>query len=222
MNSLIVQKNQIDGVVSTLKGVNKNTNDFLVFNNCVSKLTIGEREVPIGFDKMLYSAENNLLFIFLKDSLCSFEDLKTLLDKLNISYRQYNFDNTSSKANSNLKEIYLTGEKNDLRNILMESKKNGLNSCTYYPNVTGNLEMGYMEDGKVLPLKKIEIREVVSLEDKIILIMDGNIKDDKLFKITMELPIKTLVDTSYDISDFELEHNDYLYKKVWKVVRRDV
>lgn len=212
LNIFAIQKNN-EVIIEVLKNIKPRTKDVLIFNNCISKLKLASREIPLYFDKMLYSRENNLLVLVMQDSLVSFDDIKILLGEKNIRFREYNCQKEKDNYNNdNLKEFYFVSSKDTLEKTIKDSKVNGQDSCTYYPNVSGSLEIAYLDELKNKEcLKRIVFDRVIELDDKLILIVNQKIKniDEKeIYASIAKIPLKMVIDIDVNISSLEIEKKE--------------
>ena len=187
----------------------ENAKDFVLIDGCVSKLKIGFKEVPIQFDKMLYSCDENILILIMKNSKIDVSNLEELMHKRNMRYSKYTCDkqNNFYKSDAELKEFSFAGDKNELKKAINNSKANGANDCVYYPNVGGMLELGYLTDEKYGLFGRIKLDGVIDFDDQMILLLGkqktNNLNDRQLFDILMDTSIRTLVDVDVRVHSFK-------------------
>ena len=189
--------------------------DFVLIDGCVSKLTLGKKEVPIQFDKMLYSYDKNILILIMRDSQLSISDIEELMHEKNIRFSKYVCDkqNDSYKYDEELKEISFAGEKKALKRIVSDNKEKGHEDCVYYPNVLGKLELGYLTaEGKYGLFVRMKMSGVVDFEDEIILLLEKqknvSLNDRQIFDILMDSRVKTLVDIDVSVANFKRPKNN--------------
>ena len=218
---LAVQKD-LSGLVDIFNDA-QDVDDFVLIDNCISKLTLGKKEVPIQFDKMLYSYDKNILVLIMKDSQLSTDDLEDFMHKKNIHFSKHicNKQNDSYKYDGELKEFSFVGEKESLKRAIVDCKQKENDDCVYYPNVVGKLELGYITDeGEYDLFGRMKVNGVVEFEDKMILLLKrqklAGLKDRQIFDLLMETPVKTLVDVGEDVSSFKnsLKKVDKQLKKI--------
>ena len=220
LNIVAIQKDD-ENILEALKNINPDTKDCLLFNNCLSKMKLVGREIPLYFDKMLYSKENNLLMVVRQESLISYNDIKNILQKKNIAFKEYNCQKEKDdyKYNDNLKEFFFVNSKEKLERVVKDSKEKGFDSCTYYPNVFGNLEISYLDKDKNKEcLKKINFDGAVELDDKIILIVNQkrlrSIDDKELYSVIAKIPLRMIIDIDVNINSLEVNNKEKKLKKI--------
>ncbi len=218
MNSLntcnIVNKKE--DILNALEGVDVSARDFVLINGCISKFILGGTELPLQFDKILFSETNKFLLFIMKDFELDDDSLKEFLQRKNIYFKELLFNGLEEdnyECNKNLKSFLFVNQKSTLKDAMINSKEKGIDKCTYYPNVFGSLELGYRtDDGNYGLIEKVNIDGVIETSDKIIMFFNkefSDFDDVELYATLIDVPIKTSVDVVQNVKEFE-------YRKIRK------
>lgn len=215
-NVVAVQKD-LSVLVDTFEEM-QDTEDFVLIDGCVSKLIIGRKEVDTQFDKMLYSYDKNILILIMKDAQLSVSDIEEFMHNKNIRFSKYVCDKQEDfcRSSEKQKEFSFVGERDYLKEAILDSRKKGFNDCVYYPNVSGKLELGYLTaDGKYGLFGRMKIDGVVDFDDKMLLLLERqksiSLNDRQVFDLLTETSVRTLVDVSANVNSFK-EKNKQLIK----------
>ena len=179
----------------------RNTKDNILITNCISRLRIGESKLHVIFDTILYNDEKNIL-IMIKDSSTVTPDVfREMLDVNNVGYNEIKFrDYLHFDKPETSKDLFFATDISNFKFCIDESKRKGIDSCTYYPAMTGHFTIKYFYDKeKQEQLDDYYIKGILELDDKIILIVKENEESNLYFKkILYELENKGMnVDIDY-------------------------
>lgn len=205
-----VQKN-INSIITQIKSMKEST--LILYENCISELVLGGKILPIRFDTMLYSLEENVLLLFLKNGKLNKEQIKELLNKEGIDFSIISFiyEKDNYYSTSDFKELVFARNKQDVSRELKDSKEKEIDSCTYHPNIYGIFSLNYINSiGKKEKFFSEPIRGFIELEDKIILINKQKEKDlpskEEVLETFVENDINVLVKKETKIYGF-INHN---------------
>lgn len=179
----------------------RNTKDNILITNCISRLRIGESKLHVIFDTILYNDEKNIL-IMIKDSSTVTPDVfREMLDANNVGYNEIKFrEYLHFDKPETSKDLFFATDISNFKFCIDESKRKEIDSCTYYPAMTGHFTIKYFYDKeKQEQLDDYYIKGILELDDKIILIVKENEESNLYFKkILYELENKGMnVDIDY-------------------------
>ena len=213
---LTVQKDP-KTIVPVLRKI-KDSN-MILYSNCITELVIGGRTIPIPFNNMLYSMDDNLAIFFLKNGKINQDQLKELLEKEEISYHEISFIPEKEKYyyTNDCKGLIFPKSKEIVSRGIKNSKLKGIDDCTYYPNINGYFSVNYMNSlGKKECMLKEPIKGVIDLEDKIILMNKSNENDHPTEKEILEVLVEeeqnVLIKKETKLKNL-LNHKYYIKKK---------
>lgn len=204
-------KEEINIVLQNIK--NSNTN--ILFNNCMSRIKLGSRRLKIAFDTVFYSEESDILILLMKNGPLSSTDFKLLLDNKGIIYNEVNFYPLDlRKRNNTEKTIWFAREKYVLEDAIKDSKEKKIDSCRYYPYLSGNMDFSYFIDRTHMKsFDSQHIRGVVELDDKIVLIIANGYSKNITERETLEVLANNNITTIIDESNELKTTTEYTYKK---------
>ncbi len=188
----------------------------ILFRNCLCTFKIEDTNMNILFDTMFYGEDSDTLILLMRNGALTDQELKEELDKRNINYNEVVFDDLdfNYQEDKNFRDIWFARENYVLIDALQDSKDKGIKKCTYYPNVTGNLEMEYLTS--LLSKEKVDGRTtegLIELEDKIVLLInqddERNIGMREVFQITESIGTMTNVDMSREVESIK-KNKQYL------------
>ena len=185
----------------------RNTDNNLLVTNCISRLKLGNQKLHIIFDTLLYNDDKNILIMIKDSSVVSPELFKEMLNNNNVGYNELNFrEYLHFDKPETSKELFFATSISNLKYVIEKSMKNGSDSCTYYPAITGHFTLKYFYNKeKQEQLDDYYIKGLLELDDKIILIIKESIESTLYFKrILYELEkmnINVIVDYSKQIKE---------------------
>ena len=162
----------------------RNTKDNILITNCISRLRIGESKLHVIFDTILYNDEKNIL-IMIKDSSTVTPDVfREMLDVNNVGYNEIKFrDYLHFDKPETSKDLFFATDISNFKFCIDESKRKGIDSCTYYPAMTGHFTIKYFYDKeKQEQLDDYYVKGILELDDKIILIVKEGEESNLYFK----------------------------------------
>ena len=165
----------------------RNTKDNILITNCISRLRIGESKLHVIFDTILYNDEKNIL-IMIKDSSTVTPDVfREMLDVNNVGYNEIKFrDYLHFDKPETSKDLFFATDISNFKFCIDESKRKGIDSCTYYPAMTGHFTIKYFYDKeKQEQLDDYYVKGILELDDKIILIVKEDEESNLYFKKTL-------------------------------------
>ena len=185
----------------------RNTDNNLLVTNCISRLKLGNQKLHIIFDTLLYNDDKNILIMIKDSSVVSPELFKKMLNNNNVGYNELNFrEYLHFDKPETSKELFFATSISNLKYVIEKSMKNGSDSCTYYPTITGHFTLKYFYNKeKQEQLDDYYIKGLLELDDKIILIIKESTEPTLYFKrILYELEkmnINVIVDYSKQIKE---------------------
>ena len=185
----------------------RNTDNNLLVTNCISRLKLGNQKLHIIFDTLLYNDDKNILIMIKDSSVVSPELFKEMLNNNNVGYNELNFrEYLHFDKPETSKELFFATSISNLKYVIEKSMKNGSDSCTYYPAITGHFTLKYFYNKeKQEQLDDYYINGLLELDDKIILIIKESTEPTLYFKrILYELEkmnINVIVDYSKQIKE---------------------
>ena len=190
-------QHQPEEVYNAIEGL-ENSKDNTLFTNCRSYLRVGEKKLYVQFDTVFISEDSDRLIMLQKDGKVTPDAFRTILNDNHIPYNEVQFMKTESLPQEETKEIWFAREKYVLEDALKDSTAKGVDTCTYYPNLSGRLEFRYpVSEEEFAPFERQAIRGAMLLEDKIILLMSNskemNIKYPEALRILYEQDVTPLV-----------------------------
>ena len=185
----------------------RNTDNNLLVTNCISRLKLGNQKLHIIFDTLLYNDDKNILIMIKDSSVVSPELFKKMLNNNSVGYNELNFrEYLHFDKPETSKELFFATSISNLKYVIEKSMKNGSDSCTYYPAITGHFTLKYFYNKeKQEQLDDYYIKGLLELDDKIILIIKESTEPTLYFKrILYELEkmnINVIVDYSKQIKE---------------------
>ena len=185
----------------------RNTDNNLLVTNCISRLKLGNQKLHIIFDTLLYNDDKNILIMIKDSSVVSPELFKEMLNNNNVGYNELNFrEYLHFDKPETSKELFFATSISNLKYVIEKSMKNGSDSCTYYPAITGHFTLKYFYNKeKQEQLDDYYIKGLLELDDKIILIMKESIESTLYFKRILheleKMNINVIVDYSKQIKE---------------------
>lgn len=191
-------------IETALSGV-KDSETNMLFTNCVSYLRIGNDKIPVHFDTAFYSEESDRLILLMKKGKLTEEKFRRILENKKIGYNEVCFYKPIPTKDRESKELWFARDGYVLEDALKDSKKNGIDTCDFYPAVKGRLELRHSlgENKGVSAFDAQNIRGVVVLEDKIVLHIDG--RQDS--NISYKQALKILYDNDMNVSIHKTERD---------------
>lgn len=185
----------------------RNTDNNLLITNCISRLKLGNQKLHIIFDTLLYNDEKNILVMIKDSSVVSPELFKEMLNNNNVGYNELNFrEYLHFDKPETSKELFFATSISNLKYVIKKSMKNGSDSCTYYPAITGHFTLKYFYNKeKQEQLDDYYIKGLLELDDKIILIIKESTESTLYFKRILhelkKMNISVIVDYSKQIKE---------------------
>ena len=206
------QPEEIYNAIEGLEGSQNNT----LYTNCKSNLRVGEKKLFVQFDTALMCEDKERLILLMKDGKLTPDQFRSILEQRKIPYNEVHFMNSIPYPQEELKEIWFARERYVLEDALKDSISKGVDTCSYYPHLSGRLELRYPLDEEVFTiLDRQAIRGAMVLEDKIILLMsnskDMNIKFPEALRILQEQDVTpTIITDERELPQMEVAKQ---YKK---------
>ena len=185
----------------------RNTDNNLLVTNCISRLKLGNQKLHIIFDTLLYNDDKNILIMIKDSSVVSPELFKKMLNNNSVGYNELNFrEYLHFDKPETSKELFFATSISNLKYVIEKSMKNGSDSCTYYPAITGHFTLKYFYNKeKQEQLDDYYIKGLLELDDKIILIIKESIESTLYFKRILheleKMNINVIVDYSKQIKE---------------------
>lgn len=167
----------------------KTDKDIILFTNLLSNFKLGHQTITCEqFDTVLYSEENDILIMLMRDGAANATDIRKYLDKKGFMYHEVNFAPSSIQRedDNTIPEIWFAREQSVVEDAFKDTlSKDVKKEFEYYPFLTGGLTLGYTtnverEDLSYLGQERQEefpvdgriFRGLVKLEDKLILLIN--------------------------------------------------
>lgn len=154
----------------------KNTEDIILYTNCLFHFELGGKIIQSKqFDTFLYSEENDILVMVLRDGVINAQDVRDYLDRKEIIYHEVSF--TPSIADyedcSSIPELWIAREAYVLKDALEDTLKKGQEKrCDYYPALDGKMLFSYLtSSNESHPVEGRIFKGVIQTDDKIILLV---------------------------------------------------
>lgn len=216
LNILVIQ-NHPEDIDKALNKIKEDSTNIL-FRNVSSNLKLGERKVPIEFDKVLYSDENNLVILIAKGSSITYKELVRRLNDKSIDFSEIIFENYEYEDyDEELKDIIFAKDSLSLKIALEDSKKKGNDICRYNPVMKGKLTLKY--PGRIhldfeceeietkIVLNRQMLRGMIETEDKIIYLINNleehNVYYKQVLKILSETGMTPIIEDYESFSQKE-------------------
>lgn len=174
-------------------------NSNVLFTNCISILHMSDRKFKIEFDTAFFSDKDDTLIVLMRGSKMTREEFIERLKRRNIGFSEVVFSDSKFKDyDEPLKEIWFARDVSVLEDAVVESKKKGISSCRYNPIMRGMFLLKYPleESSEVLDFQ--ELRGIVELEDKTIILInnleDRNVYFKKALEVFSKLGITPIIE----------------------------
>ncbi len=138
---------QEDGteVFTALKNIKKGLS--IVYKNCCSRIRIGDYYVKSRlFDVALYNEEADVLILIMKNSPASSKDMIDYLEANNLEYVEVTFNSDYCISEDATPELWFARDRDVLKDALCDSVSHGYESGIFYPNMWGDLAVGYQTE----------------------------------------------------------------------------
>lgn len=155
----------------------------IIYSNCTCEIKLASQNISTRqFDTFLYNEDSDILIMLMRGGKASKEQIIKYLEDNGKQYTEITFAPSviDYKDGDNIPELWFSREKYVLEDALKDSLNNGINSCVFYPNVLGELNMGYIYDNT--KKSKIDVRifkGLVKLDDKLVLIINQSDNFDR-------------------------------------------
>lgn len=196
LNILVIQ-NHPEDIDKALDKIKHNSTNIL-FRNVSSILKIGEKKVPIEFDKVLYSDENSLVILIMKGSSITYKEIVRRLNNRSIDFSEIVFENYEYEDyDEELKDIVFAKDESSLKIALDDSKKKGNDICRYNPVMKGKLTLKY--PGRIhldseceeietkIVLNRQMLRGMLETDDKIIFLINNLEEHNVYYKQVLKI-----------------------------------
>ena len=203
---ITIQRNT-NSLISLIKKM-RETNPIF-YENVQSNITVGGRQIPIQFDKVL--ANEEYLILFLKNGKLNSEQILDLLEKESIHYSIVSFLKEEENYYYTLdsKQLSFVMEKETLKKEIQNSKKKGIDSCTYLPNTCGTITLSYQNsNGESEKIYKEQMKEIMDLEDRLIL-MKKEIPEEEIIETLIEEEMNVSIRKETKLSN-PIKHKYYI------------
>ena len=121
----------------------------IIYSNCTCNFKIGNQEIKNRqFDTFLYNEDSDVLIMLMRGGKATKEDMIKSLEEKGKEYHEVTFANPVEdyENTDEISELWFAREKYVLKDAINDSKSRGINSCEFYPLVTGSLELGYISN----------------------------------------------------------------------------
>lgn len=199
---VITIKNNYDELIKTLSNIKSDSKDNILFTNCTSNLELDGVKIKTNmFDTIFYSEDSNVLMTLTKNDNITADDIRKYLDKNNIFYSEVVFNEEFIQENKRRKKapnICYVNNKEELIGELWDTINN-TNSykCTFYPYIDGSLTFSYntddykfynfFEQTKNVCLDKKRITGIITLKEKILLLLNSNLETDVCYSDVVKI-----------------------------------
>lgn len=185
----------------------KSDNDLILYTNLICDFKIGNVDVKTRqFDKVIYSEENDVLIMFMRNGVVDISDIKRYLDDRNLKYNEVRFTFLEGEYEDQFDpEIWFAREQAVLDDAVVDSLAKGVGkSCEYFPFLDSHLGLGYeTKNCDRYDIDGRQFRGVLRLPDKLVLFVKGDKERDITAAQVNEVVKK------YDLSCTVLENDDF-------------
>ena len=196
MNNIYTIQRNSNKIKKILENYDKNTTNIL-FTNCISHINIGDKIINILFDTVLYNLDQETIILIMKNSPLRKDKLIKILEEKNINYHEVKFNTKTNRHYhfNDSKDLCFTNKDIIIKKAIENSQEKNINNCIYFPNVKGNLKIGYYnEKGKEENIIDINLESLIDLNDKLILLTNN--KNNSIKKETA----KALYETDINVT----------------------
>ena len=156
----------------------------IIYSNLTCAFRIGSKEIKTRqFDTILYNEESDILIMLMRGGQAKKEDMIKYLEDNNKQYTEVSFAPTIEyyRDSDSIPELWFAREEYVIKDALNDSKIKGINYLEYYPNVIGNINLGYItnSNNSNISIDGRSIKGLIKLEDKIVLIINQENNKDK-------------------------------------------
>ena len=156
----------------------------IIYSNLTCAFRIGSKEIRTRqFDTILYNEESDILIMLMRGGQAKKEDMIKYLEDNNKQYTEVSFAPTIEyyRDSDSIPELWFASEEYVIKDALNDSKIKGINYLEYYPNVIGNINLGYItnSNNSNISIDGRSIKGLIKLEDKIVLIINQENNKDK-------------------------------------------
>lgn len=186
----------------------KSDNDLILYTNLTCDFNIGGIQVKSRqFDKVIYSEENDVLIMFMREGVVDISDVKKYLDDRKLNYSEVTFAPSVSEYVDQFDlEIWFAREQLVLDDAVADSLAKGVDSkCDYFPFLDSRLDLGYITNNTSdkYNVDGRKFRGMVRMPDKLVLFVNG----DKTKDITASQVSEVV--KKYNLECNVLENNDF-------------
>lgn len=156
----------------------------IIYSNLTCAFRIGSKDIKTRqFDTILYNEESDILIMLMRGGQAKKEDMIKYLEDNNKQYTEVSFAPTIEyyRDSDSIPELWFAREEYVIKDALNDSKIKGINYLEYYPNVIGNINLGYItnSNNSNISIDGRSIKGLIKLEDKIVLIINQENNKDK-------------------------------------------
>ena len=156
----------------------------IIYSNLTCAFRIGSKDIKTRqFDTILYNEESDILIMLMRGGVAKKEDIIKFLEDNNKPYSEVTFSPSVIEYNDkdSIPELWFAREEYVIKDALNDSKIKGINYLEYYPNVIGNINLGYItnSNNSNISIDGRSIKGLIKLEDKIVLIINQENNKDK-------------------------------------------
>lgn len=155
---------------------NQNKPDVF-YEGLTSNLILGQCILGTKFDSAYISPEKNTMVLLMQEGKMTPGRFRILLDQYGIT--NYILIKSTEikmdKPKTNGRELCFVKNDEGLTKELEDSQKKGIDTCEYFYNVDGILSLEYPYEVFVA---KLQIRGVIVLEDKVVLLLEQGLKEN--------------------------------------------
>ena len=156
----------------------------IIYSNLTCAFRIGSKDIKTRqFDTILYNEESDILIMLMRGGQAKKEDMIKYFEDNNKQYTEVSFAPTIEyyRDSDSIPELWFAREEYVIKDALNDSKIKGINYLEYYPNVIGNINLGYItnSNNSNISIDGRSIKGLIKLEDKIVLIINQENNKDK-------------------------------------------
>ncbi len=217
LNILAVQ----DSFSDLIKAVDniKTDNDLILYTNITDRLQIGDNRVTSRrFNTVLYSEENDIIIMLMKNGQATADNMRLLLDSKNMRYNEVCFDyyDTFEDIEDEIPELFFARDMKSLEEAFEDSVKKNNNTCECFPTLLGRLYLDYQStyNRNCYKIDGRFFRGVIEFNDKIILLVSTAYEKNFDFYQIIELAKKhNIICNILEDSKFNISKKPYIKKK---------
>lgn len=138
-----------------LSNIEIDSQNNILFSNCLCDMRIGSKHVTGNFDTLLYAEDSGILVILMKDGEATADDIRKNLDSRKILYHEVVFhkeEEFECYDDQSIKQLWFAGDVSCLEEAFIDSKTKDSKDCIYYHDVDGGLDLQYLDNNRELSM----------------------------------------------------------------------